>query len=78
MVKYGQSDGNPNNDKNLKFKSIINKNLSNRKPSLLFSKNVLKNVSSWLSSDFADGLSTNQRLGPRHQSEYRFRSTQTN
>ena len=77
MVKYGQSDGNPNNDKNLKFKSIINKNLSNRKPSLLFSK-LLKNVSSWPVSDFFDGLSTNQRLGPRRQSEYRFRSTQTN
>ena len=78
MVKYGQLDGNPNNDKNLKFKSIINKNLSNRKPSLLFSKNILKNMSSLLSSDFFDGLSNNQRLGPRRQSDYRFRSTQSN
>ena len=38
MVKYGQSDGNPNNDKKLNFKFIVNENHSNRKANLLFEK----------------------------------------
>jgi len=61
MVKYGQSDGNPNNDKNLTFKSMINENLLNRKPSLLISK-IFKNMS--VVNDYVVGLSTNQPSRP--------------